>query len=78
MKSKKSLNIDWVKPIIKFDRHFGYSCDVPQDAVIDSEEDFKKFSDLIDKCIEDDFDYTIELLGTVPPTHTGLPDIIWD
>ena len=62
---KKS--IPWDEPVIKFSHHFGYGCKIPGYMEIDNEKDFKEFSDLIDKSIEDDFDYTIEAYGTVPP-----------
>ncbi len=32
----------------------------------------------LEKCIEDNFDYTIEKYGTVPPVYTGRQDIILD
>ncbi len=73
---KKS--IPWDEPVIKFSRHFGYGCKIPGYMEIDSERDFNKFSDLIDKSIEDDFDYTIEAYGTVPPKYLKTPEIIID
>lgn len=73
---KKS--IPWNEPVMRFDHHFGYMCQIPQSAEIESEKDFKEFSDVVDKCIEDNFDYTIEKYGTVPPKHFDLPKIIID
>ncbi len=75
---KKQKRIEWVKPVLKFNRHFGYDCQIPQNAKIDSENDFDEFSRLIDKCIADDFDYTIKKYGTIPPENFDLPDIIID
>lgn len=73
-----SNKIDWLAPILKFNKHFGYDCQLPLTARIDSKEDFELFAELIDKCIRDNFDYTIEAYGTVPPKHFGLPKIIID
>ena len=73
---KNHNKIDWVKPILKFNSHFGYDCQIPLNARIENEEDFGKFSELVDKCIADDFDYTIKKYGTVPPKNFGLPEII--
>ncbi len=75
---KNNTKIDWAAAEIKFDHHFGYGCQFPREARIDSEKDFKEFSDLIDKCIADNFDYTIEKYGTVPSKNFGLPKIIID
>ncbi len=70
--------IHWNEPVVKFAHHFGYPCPTPRDARIDSEEDFKEFSDLIDKCIADNFDYTIEKYGTVPAHKYDPTEIIID
>lgn len=75
---KKREKINWVEPILRFNKHFGYDCQIPRFAEIESEKDFKDFSDVVDKCITDNFDYTIEKYGTVPPKHFGLPKIIID
>lgn len=75
---KKHNEIDWTDPCNKFYDHFRYFCQIPLTARIDSKKDFELFSELIDKCISDNFDYTIEAYGTVPPKHFGLPEIIID
>lgn len=75
---KNQKRIEWVKPILKFNQHFGYDCQIPSNAKIDSENDFNEFSHLIDKCIADDFDYTIKKYGTIPPKNLDLPNIIID
>ena len=36
------------------------------------------YADLLLKCIKDDFDYTIEMYGTVVPKKMPRPEIIWD
>ena len=78
MKKVKALHIPWNEPLAKFLLHFHYPCPVPRNARIDSEEDFKEFSDLIDKCIADNFDYTIEKYGNVPAHKYDPTDIIID
>lgn len=40
--------------------------------------DQEKYADLLLKCIEDNFDYTIEKYGTVVPKKMPRPEIIWD
>lgn len=71
-------DINWNEPVIRFREHFGYSCQYPPNANIFSEKDFNDFSDLISKCIHDDFDYTIKECGTQPPAYKGLPQILVD
>ena len=39
---KKS--IPWNEPVMRFDRHFGYMCQIPRFAEIESEKDFNDFS----------------------------------
>ena len=46
----------------KFWDHFLYSPNLPPNLDFDQDE----YAELLLKCIEDDFDYTIELYGTVP------------
>lgn len=75
---KNQNKLDWVKPVLKFNNHFGYDCQLPLKANIESETDFEAFSSFVDKCIADNFDYTIEKYGTVPPKNFGLPKIIID
>lgn len=70
--------IDWNEPVQRFDKHFGYCCQIPLNAEINSENDYKLFSELVDKCIADNVDYTIEKYGTVPPKNFDLPNIIID
>ena len=40
--------------------------------------DQEEYAELLLKCIEDDFDYTIEKYGTVVPKKMPRPEIIWD
>lgn len=58
----------------KFVDHFHYTSKFPPDLFFDQEE----YADLLLKCIEDDFDYTIEKYGTVVPKKIPRPEIIWD
>lgn len=59
---------------IKFVNHFKYSPEFPPDLYFDQEE----YAELLLKCIEDDFDYTIEKYGTVVPKKMPRPERIWD
>ena len=40
--------------------------------------DQEEYAELLLKCVEDNFDYTIEKYGTKPKKDEPLPDIIWD
>ncbi len=71
-------DLDWVSAMSRFTHHFGYNIWVPSHMNLLSKEDFKEFSDTIDKSIADDFDYTIEKYGTVKPKSFEKPDIYWD
>ena len=46
----------------KFMDYFLYSPELPPNVDFDQNE----YAELLLKCIEDDFDYTIELYGTIP------------
>lgn len=59
---------------MKFLDFFGYSPNFPPSIDCDLEE----YADLLLKCIKDNFDYTIELYGTVVPKKMPRPRIIWD
>ena len=48
----------------KFFDCFGYFAEYPPNVDFDEEE----FADLLLKCVEDNFDYTIEMYGTIPKT----------
>lgn len=54
----------------RFIRHFHYLPNYPNNADYDIEE----YDQLLGKCVDDDFDYTIELYGT-DPTYGTQP---WD
>lgn len=62
------------KARMKFVEHFGYSPNFPPELFFDQEE----YADLLLKCIEDKFDYTIEKYGTVVPKKMPKPEIIYD
>lgn len=72
------MNIDWGIPYDKFYNHFKYGCSFPPKAEIFSEKDYTEFCNLVEKCIKDDFDYTIEICGTIPSLFQGYPKIIID
>lgn len=59
---------------MKFVLHFGYSPNFPSNIDFDQE----IYADLLLKCIKDDFDYTIEMYGTVVPKKMPRPRIIVD
>lgn len=71
-------DVDWSIPCNKFEKHFKYFCNVPPEANIFEEKDYNDFCNLVDKCIKDDFDYTIEKCGTKPSLFKGTPRIIID
>lgn len=60
-----------------FDK-FGYFPEASFDAVMEDTKASEEYCKVLQKCIDDDFDYTIELYGTIPKTSKGLPDIIVD
>lgn len=62
------------KAYTKFVNCFHYCPEFPPDLLFDQEE----YADLLLKCIEDDFDYTIEKYGTVVPKKMPKPEIIYD
>lgn len=76
----KHRRIDWNIPLDKHFEHFGYTCNLPGFIRMCNEEDFDKYCAVVDKSLEDDFDYTIELYGTVPEDleNEEWPDIIID
>ena len=57
-----------------FIHHFGYGPKTPDN--IDFDQD--AYAEALLKCVEADFDYTIEKYGTVPPTRDEWPKIIID
>ena len=59
---------------IKLVNHFKDAPEFSTDLYFDQEE----YAELLLKCIEDDFDYTIEKYGTVVPKKMPRPEIIWD
>lgn len=58
----------------QFVLHFHYAPEFPPD--IDFDQD--AFAMELMKCVEDDFDYTIEKYGTVPPKNFERPEVIID
>ncbi len=59
---------------LKFSRVFDYYPQFP--PMIDFDQ--KEYARELEKCIEDNFDYTIEKYGTIPSQKLGLPDVILD
>ena len=65
------------KSIDKFFDNFGYFSELPPNVDFDEEE----YADLLLKCVEDNFDYTIKKYGTVPSKpwwESEGPEIIID
>ena len=62
------------KAHLQFVMHFDYCPNFPPNLDFNQEE----YAELLLKCIEDDFDYTIEKYGTVVPKKMPRPEIIWD
>ncbi len=60
----------------KFYMHFNYSPELPPDVDFDQD----VYADELLKCVEDDFDYTIEKYGTRVPDFSkfGTTEIIID
>ena len=61
----------------KFFSHFRYFAELPPNIDFDEEE----YADLLLKCVEDNFDYTIKKYGTVPSKpwwESESPEIIID
>ena len=52
----------------KITRHFGYCAAFPKNLDFDQDE----YADELLKCIEDDFDYTIEKYGTVVRQYLSI------
>ena len=65
--SKKKRLFDMALDIEKkFAKHFNYGCEMPIDVYLEKSEAIAEFEKVIDKCIADNFDYTIKLYGTRP------------
>ncbi|MCD7840121.1 MAG: hypothetical protein LUG46_05765 [Erysipelotrichaceae bacterium] len=60
--------------LFNFAQTFEYYPNYPDNIDFDQ----NKYAKELEKCIEDNFDYTIEKYGTVPPIYTGRQDIILD
>ncbi len=60
--------------MFNFIRTFDYYPKYPQEIGFDQLE----YAMELEKCIEDNFDYTIEKYGTIPSQKLGRPDVILD
>lgn len=58
----------------KFIYHFGYYPEFPPTIEFNQE----LFADELLKCVEDDFDYTVEKYGTKVKKEMPRPEIIYD
>jgi len=66
MSKKKSLFDIALDIEKKFANHFHYGCEFPIGVYLGEPKALEEFEKIVDKCIADDFDYTIELYGTRP------------
>ena len=57
-----------------FIAHFRYAPNFPNDLDFDQNE----YADFLQKCIDDNFDYTIEKYGTKPPKYFGRAEVLID
>ena len=62
----------------KFLDKFDYFPATPFEVIKQDREASEEYCKLLQKCIDDNFDYTIELYGTIPRKSEGLPRIIID
>lgn len=58
---------------LRFIKHFGYCAEYPNKVDFDEDE----YAELLDKCVAENFDYTIELYGTDPNYGTQPFDGIY-
>ncbi|MCD7839177.1 MAG: hypothetical protein LUG46_00970 [Erysipelotrichaceae bacterium] len=70
MKRNKRLS----KAISNFNLTFNYFPKYPDNINFNQVE----FAKELEKCVNDNFDYTIEKYGTIPSRKLGRPDIILD
>ncbi|MFI3172411.1 MAG: hypothetical protein R3Y58_08625 [Eubacteriales bacterium] len=57
---------------------FNYLPEASFEAVMQEQEASEKYCEVLQKCIDDEFDYTIELYGTKPPKNFGGSEILID
>lgn len=63
----------------KFLDKFDYLPEVPFEVIMEDREVCEEYCKVLQKCIDDNFDYTIELYGTKADGHSWeTPDIIID
>lgn len=67
------MNEHLSKIYLSFLEHFGYCPNFPDEIFFDEDE----YADLLEKCVQDNFDYTIELYGTDPEYGTQPNDGIY-
>lgn len=67
---------EFLRAYHRFFNHFRYYPNYPPDIDFDQ----MTYAEELDKCVEDDIDYTIEKYGTKPEPYgnNGLPEIIVD
>jgi hypothetical protein len=71
--------VDKINEIVgTFKKKFHYDCEVPFAVLSGDNRAIEDFRRTVEKCINDDFDYTIELYGTVPLPKGNPNDILID
>ncbi len=70
MKITKQLD----RAMTDFLKTFRYLPNYPQNMGFNQIE----FAKELEKCVEDNFDYTIEKYGTLPSKNLGRPSVIYD
>lgn len=62
----------------KFFDKFDYFPEEPFEVIMGEKDAVEKYCEILQNCINDEFDYTIELYGTVPKKSEGLSHLIID
>ncbi|MGN0461678.1 MAG: hypothetical protein ACI4HZ_04470 [Ruminococcus sp.] len=71
--------VDKLNKIIgAFREKFNYDCEIPFEAMKGNNKEIDEFSKIVEKCVNDNFDYTIELYGTRPIPLGNPEDILID
>ncbi|MGN0480341.1 MAG: hypothetical protein ACI4EV_02085 [Lachnospiraceae bacterium] len=68
------LEKEWIDAFDRFYDAFNYAPNLPSEVDFDVNE----YVSVLDKCIEDKFDYTIEKYGTVVPVYDKWDGVFID
>lgn len=67
------MNEKLKKSYARFHEHFGYTSNYPNEIDFNQDE----YANLLDKCVADNFDYTIKKYGTDPTYGTKPHDGVY-